>query len=289
MDEQADIALLNTEMNQRDRGHLQDAAHRLLAHGSILRERAAERNLYDWCIEHQNWVEEWSTLLGMKLVVQRDERIIMVLPEVGALTRKLRRDETLVGLALWFDYDVEVRENAAHDVFFTVRQFNEQFRSKFPSLQALSASRLKEIFRVFTKINVVEMDWAEEFSESVIHILPTLRFIIPFPEIEEWHRVRDRFVEESDEDMRTPAEELPLDVAEASRLPAVETSESSSGGGLEPLADSSTPDRSEQSTSPPEVADAELSSSDESPDEQAVDEDEDDDDFQPTVDIPGSL
>lgn len=193
------ISLLNTEMSARDKSNLQEAAHRLLAHGSILRERSVERNLYDWCIEHQGWIEEWSQLLGMKLIIQRDERVIMVIPEVGALTRKLKRDETLVGLALWFDYDVEVRENAAHDVFFTVRMFNEQFRSKFPSLQPLSASRLKEIFRTFSKLNIIEMEWADEFPDSVIQILPTLRFIIPFPEIEEWHRIKDRFNGEESE------------------------------------------------------------------------------------------
>ena len=199
-----EIALLNTEMGVRDRASLQEAAHRLLAHGSILRERSSERNLYDWCVEHLSWLEEWSKLLGMKLVAQRDERIIMVLPEVPALTRKLRRDETLVGLALWYDYDVEVRENAAHDVFFTVRMFTEQLRSKFPSLQPVSQRRLKEILRLFSRINIVDMEWADEFPDSVIQILPTLRFIIPFPEIEEWHRLRDRFNGDEDDEEGAP-------------------------------------------------------------------------------------
>jgi len=211
LQDQASVPLLNTEMNTRDKGHLQEAAHRLLAHGSILRERSAERNLYDWAIEHQGWLEEWAQLLGMKLLVQRDERIIMVLPEYGALTKKLKRDETLVGLALWFDFDIEVRENAAHDVFFTVRMFNEQFRSKFPTLQPLSASRMKEIFRTFSKLNIIEMEWADDFSDSVIQILPTLRFIIPFPEIEEWHRMTDRFNGE-EEDISHSEVETPIQV-----------------------------------------------------------------------------
>ncbi len=232
--DQATVPLLNTEMNARDKGHLQEAAHRLLAHGSILRERSAERNLYDWAIEHQGWLEEWAQLLGMKLLVQRDERIIMVLPEYGALTKKLKRDETLVGLALWFDFDIEVRENAAHDVFFTVRMFNEQFRSKFPTLQPLSASRMKEIFRTFSKLNIIEMEWADDFSDSVIQILPTLRFIIPFPEIEEWHRMADRFNGE-DEDVAISETEAPIQVDSTSDLPESPAADSDSADDDLPL------------------------------------------------------
>jgi hypothetical protein len=192
--EPATPGLLHPGMRERDRQMLQEAAHRLLAHGSILRERSAERALYDWCAEHQGWLEDWGGLLGVKIILQRDERIIMALPEVAALTRRLRREETLVALALWYDYDIELRENGATEVFFSVRDFNERFQNKFPALQAISASRLKEVLRTLSRMNLIEIEWADDLSESAIRVLPTLRFAIPFPDIEEWVKTRDAFL-----------------------------------------------------------------------------------------------
>jgi hypothetical protein len=132
--------------------------------------------------------------LGVKIILQRDERIIMALPEVAALTRRLRREETLVALALWYDYDIELRENGATEVFFSVRDFNERFQNKFPALQAISASRLKEVLRTLSRMNLIEIEWADDLSESAIRVLPTLRFAIPFPDIEEWVKTRDAFL-----------------------------------------------------------------------------------------------
>lgn len=186
-------ALFNKNLREKDRQMLQDVTHRLLAHGSLLRSRGAERPLYDWSIEHQPWLEEWANLLGLKIIIQRDERLIMAIPEVPSLTRKLKRDETLVALALWYDFDIEVRENGAHDVYFNLRDFNEQFQSKFPSMQPLSQSRMKEILRLFSRFNLIEMDWEDEFTDSTIQILPTLRFAIPFPGIEQWIKVASNF------------------------------------------------------------------------------------------------
>ncbi len=200
--------LLNQGLLPKDKQMLQDVAHRLLGHGSLLRARASEKVLYDWSVEHQEWVEEWAQLLGLKIIIQRDERLIMAIPEVPSMTRRLRRDETLVALALWYDFDVEVRENGAHEVFLNVKDFNESFQSKFPSIQALSASRLKEILRGFARFNLIETEWAEEFSDSLVHILPTLRFAIPFPDVESWLRTANCFREQDEqvEEVEEPAD-----------------------------------------------------------------------------------
>ncbi|MEO1857939.1 MAG: DUF4194 domain-containing protein [Rubritalea sp.] len=202
-----DQSLFNNNLRDRDRQMLQDVAHRLLAHGSLLRARGAERPLYDWSIEHQPWLEEWAALLGLKIIIQRDERLLMAIPEVPSLTRKLKRDETLVALALWYDFDVEVRENGAHDVYFNLREFNEQFQNKFPNMQQLSQSRMKEILRRFVRFNLIEMDWEDEFSDSVIQILPTLRFAIPFPGVEQWVRAASSFKAEPETDDTTAEED----------------------------------------------------------------------------------
>lgn len=210
--------LFSPALQPRDRQMLQDVAHRLLAHGSLLRSRASEKALYDWAVEHMAWLEEWAHLLGLKIIVQRDDRLIMAVPEVPSMTRRLRRDETLVALALWYDYDVEVRENGAHDVFFTVRDFNEQFCSKFPSMQPLSASRLKEILRGFARFNLIETDWTDDFSDSVIQVLPTLRFAIPFPDIEEWLKVANTFTAETED----PLSKEDLESDQDAEIPATE-------------------------------------------------------------------
>jgi len=93
---------------------------------------------------------------------------------------------------------LQLREEGAHEVFLTVLEFNESFRSKFPSIKQLSASRLKEILRGFARFNLIETDWTDDFADSSIQILPTLRFAIPFPDIEEWLRVASQFQEEGD-------------------------------------------------------------------------------------------
>jgi len=207
--------LFTPTLQSRDKQMLQDVAHRLLSHGSLLRARGSEKALYDWSIEHMAWLDEWAQVIGLKIILQRDDRLIMAVPEVPSLTRRLRRDETLVALALWYDYDVEVRENGAHDVFFSVRDFNEQFCSKFPSMQPLSASRLREILRGFAKFNLIETDWTDDFSDSMIQVLPTLRFAIPFPNIEEWLKVANSF----NSDSETPADESTDDEPEVGTDP----------------------------------------------------------------------
>lgn len=208
--------LFTDALKDKDKQYLREVAQRLLAHGSLLRERTAERALYDWCVEHADWVDQWGEVLGMKIVWQREERVIVALPEVPALVRKLRKDETLVALALWYDFDLEVRENGAHEVEFTVAEFNANFASKFPKLQGLSASRLKEVLRLLARLNLIEVEWQPEFAESRIEILPTLRFAIPFPDLEEWLRHKQRFDDSS---------EAELAVDEEADLPKIEPAE----------------------------------------------------------------
>lgn len=208
--------LINSSLQERDKQMLQDIAHRLLAHGSLLRSRSSERLLYDWAVEHLPWLEEWATLLGLKIILQRDDRLLMAIPLIPSMTRRLRRDETLVALSLWYDYDIQLREEGAHEVFISVRDFNESFRSKFPSIKQLSASRLKEILRNFAKFNLIETEWADDFSDSNIQILPTLRFAIPFPDIEEWLRAASHFQEDEEEVEKQQEDEVAESVEEDS-------------------------------------------------------------------------
>ena len=181
------------QLDEQDRERMREAAHRLLAHGSILREEPAERELYDWCQSRTQMIEEWASLLGLKIVWHRDERLIIALPEVAPLLRRLRLDETLVVLALWYDYDVEVRDHGAHEVTFPVREFNERLASKFNQMKLPSESRMREILRLLDRNNLVRLTGAEDLAAASVRVLPTIRFVIPFSGIEEWTRHAERF------------------------------------------------------------------------------------------------
>lgn len=172
---------------------MQEAAHRLLGHGSILREETSERELYDWCQNRTQMIEEWALLLGLRIVWQREERLIIALPEATQILRRLRLDETLVILALWYDYDVEVRDHGAHEVSFSVRDFNERLASKFNQVRLPSETRMRDILRLLDRHNLLRLTGAENMAEATIRVLPTIRFVIPFSDLDEWTRQAERF------------------------------------------------------------------------------------------------
>jgi len=187
------IAPLFPHLDAKDRANLQDAAQRLLASGSILRDESAERELYDWCQNRAAMLEEWASLLGLKLVWLREERILLAQPESSALMKRLKLDETLVILALWYDYDTEVRDQGAHRVSYTVRDFNERLASKFNKLKPPSESRLEQIFRLLDRKNLIRFSNASPLTSATIEILPTMRYAIPFSGLEEWTRLKIQF------------------------------------------------------------------------------------------------
>ena len=187
------------QLDSQDREQMREVAHRLLTQGSLLREESAERDLYDWCQNRTQLVEEWASLLGLKVIWQREERLIIAIPESAALLRRLRLDETMIVLALWYDYDVEVRDKGGHEVLFPARDFNERLASKFNRLKMPSESRMREILRLFDRKNLIRLTGGDDLSTASIRVLPTIRFVIPFPGIEEWTRHAERFQQESPE------------------------------------------------------------------------------------------
>jgi hypothetical protein len=57
---------------------------------------------------------------------------------------------------------------------------------------------MREILQLFERKSLVRLtDTASAggFPETVIRVLPTIRFVIPFPNLEEWQRQRDRYVQ----------------------------------------------------------------------------------------------
>jgi hypothetical protein len=194
------------QFDEDDRTRLREVSHRLLAHGSILREE--HRDLHDWCQNRTQIVEEWAGLLGLKIVWLREERMIAALPEAPGLLRKLRLDETVITLALWYDFHSEVSERGADtsEVVLSVRDFNERLASKFTNLKLPSESRMREILRLLDRKNLVRLMGAENLASASVRVLPTIRFVIPFQDIEEWSRLAVRFNETQSD---TEPEEVP--------------------------------------------------------------------------------
>jgi hypothetical protein len=121
-------------------------------------------------------------------------------PQSAKLLRRFRQDETLVALALWYDFDRAVKDEGKmpDDVAFPVRDFNDQLATKFKDLKLPSGSRLREILQLFERKNLVRLkDTAgpSGLADATIRVLPTIRFVVPFPNIEEWNRLRDRHVQ----------------------------------------------------------------------------------------------
>ena len=179
---------------------LREAIQRLLVHGAILREDY--RDLYEWCRVQRSdgRLDQLAGLVGLKLHWEHDHRLILAVPQSSRLLRRFRQDESLVALALWYDFDRAVKDDGKtpDDVEFKVRDFNESLGTKFKDLILPKPTRMREILQLFERKSLVRLTdtaGAGGFAETMIRVLPTIRFVIPFPDLEECQRQRDRYVQ----------------------------------------------------------------------------------------------
>jgi hypothetical protein len=184
--------------SEADQDLLREAIQRLLAHAAILRQD--HRDLYDWCRVQQARLDELAALVGLNLLWEHDHRLILAVPQSAKLLRRFRQDESLAALALWYDFDRAVKDDgkSPDEVAFTVREFNESLGTKFKDLKLPSESRLREILQLFERkslVRVADTAGTGGFAEAIIRVLPTIRFVIPFPSLDEWKRQRERYVQ----------------------------------------------------------------------------------------------
>jgi hypothetical protein len=170
------------ELSDSDRENLRSAVSELFQRQAILRDLPGERELYDWARLRFSWVKEICGMVGFEVVLNEDEQMIHALPGDRATLRKLRTEWTLVLLGLWYDYDVKLRAEGS-PVIFTVEAFNESLKTKLGERQP-PATTLKEILRFFASRKLVRMDYEDDFHRSKIEVLPTIRFVLPFGELE---------------------------------------------------------------------------------------------------------
>jgi hypothetical protein len=184
---------LLAQLTDADRNRLAEAMQTLLARGSILGLEHGQGELYAWCRQNSDWLREIMALAGFQVSNEHESRLIQATPQKASLTLRLRQDATVVLLALWYEFDTQVRDHGATTVSLTVEQLNQLLHEKLlPDLkEPPSPTRLLEILRQAHRFNLVNLDIAEPFEQSQIEVLPTLRRVIPFQDLADWAKTAE--------------------------------------------------------------------------------------------------
>jgi Domain of unknown function (DUF4194) len=179
---------LMSRLDEKDRDALGEALQRLLTRGSILGLERGNAELYAWCRQNLDWLKETAGLAGLEVRCEHESRLVQAIPKNPALFLRLKQDATLVLLALWYEYDTQVRDQGVTDVHLTVEQLNQLLKDKLlPDLKSIpSESRMEEILRLAQQKNLIRVHSKAAFEQSRIDILPTLKRVIPFRDLAEW-------------------------------------------------------------------------------------------------------
>src|SRR6266699_2218485 len=187
--------LLHIESHERER--LGEALRRLLAHGAILGVEASQSDLYHWCYQNRDWVEELCALLDLKLHWEHQDRTVQAVPQSGAFLLHLKLDASLVLLTLWYEFDTAVRDRGeTPPVRLTAEQLNDLLKTKFEPLKKNfpGPTRQREILSLAQRKNLLRFTPVEPFENSIIEVLPTLKRVIPFQSLDDWNRTAERYL-----------------------------------------------------------------------------------------------
>jgi hypothetical protein len=188
---------LLARLSPNDRERLGEAMRALLVHGSILGFESGDRDLYHWSYQNRNFVDEIAGLLELKLTWDHQDRIVQAVPQSSAFLLHLRLDATLVLLTLWYEFDTAVRDRGeTPPIRLSVQQLNDALAAKFEPLRKNlpSQTRLREILSMAQRKNVLRFTPDAVPERAGIEVLPTLKRIIPFQDLEDWLRNADRYL-----------------------------------------------------------------------------------------------
>jgi hypothetical protein len=186
-------AALLGRLSDTDRELLSQAVQHLLAHGSIAGLEPSQANLYAWGRQNFEWLREMAAMSGLDIRCEHEIRLIQAIPKNANMMLRLKQDATLVFLALWYEYDTQLRDNGATEVRLTVEDLNRLLKEKLlPDLKSIPAeTRMREILRLAHRKNLIRLDLKPEFEQSLIEILTTLKQVIPFRDLEDWTRTAE--------------------------------------------------------------------------------------------------
>ena len=193
---------LLTRLSEADRERLGEALRRLVAHGSILGLEPGQSEVFHWCDLNREWLEEIASLLELKLHWDRELRMVQAVPQLHAFTLQLKLDATLVLLTLWYEFDTAVRDRGeAPPIRLSVKQLNDALSTKFEPLERHlpGRTRMREILRLAQRKNLLRYAPAEDPADAIVEILPTLKRVISFQNVEEWTRHAERYLSAADD------------------------------------------------------------------------------------------
>lgn len=188
---------LLSRLQPGDREHLGEALRRLMANGSIIGLEPAQTDLYHWCFENRPWLDEMAGLLDLKLHWEHADRTVQAVPQSSTFLLRLKLDATLVLLTLWYEFDIAIRDRGeTPPVRLTAQQLNDSLAAKFEPLKRFqpSPTRLREILSLAQRKNLLRFVINDSPEQTIIDILPTLKRVIPFQNIEEWNKNAERYL-----------------------------------------------------------------------------------------------
>ena len=191
----SNLSLLG-RLSDTDRERLGESLRELLVHGSILGLEPSSKDLYHWSYQNRSVLDEIGTLLDFKLHWDHQDRTVQAVPQSPAFLLRLRLDATLIMLTLWYEFDTAVRDRGeTPPVRLTVQQLNDALAAKFEPLRKNlpSQTRLREILSLAQRKNLLRFTPDPIPERAVIEILPTLKRIIPFQDLEEWSKNTERY------------------------------------------------------------------------------------------------
>ena len=197
------------KISENDRARLSEAIQKLLATGSISGLDGSP--LYHWCRQYLPWLQEFAAIAGLDVAIFHEERLIQAIPQTAALRLRLRKDDTLVWLALWYAGDVRWRDEGQDQAFLSVSELNGLLQDQLlPDVAVqISRSRFREILNQAARYHLIRFEPSEPFEDSGIEVLPAIRRAVPFRNLAEWTAAVEDFqpASESSETSVTPNEE----------------------------------------------------------------------------------
>lgn len=174
-------------LEERDRARLRETMLRLLHHTAIVRDDPGCAEIYDWANLHRSWVKEIGALLGYDVMFEEPFRLILSVPQEQGIVRRFTIEESCIALVLWHDYDSALREGATR-VCLTVKNLNDSFAAKLKGVKLPTRAGMKAALQLFHRHRLIRLNAAEDFADSTIEILHTLRLVMPFQQLDEWQK-----------------------------------------------------------------------------------------------------
>ena len=176
-----------------DRSALREVLVELLGSGVLLGDEGRARQLYLTARDYQRELAEYLAPLNLDLVADPDKPILQARPIPGecGLVVRFTKDETLLVLTLWRLYYDAHLERPVETVIVSANTVFRALKLYFERLEPPTDSHLERMLGRLRSRRLIRFrlhDDPAQFGESQVEILPTLRRVIPFENVEAWEQ-----------------------------------------------------------------------------------------------------